>query len=88
MEGECLKGVSLFVGEDCPYRFVLSSLFPLVSCSTRVARSLKMSGEVRSSELEAGLSSSDNREIHEVSSLSTPYKAWNIQCALSEKDEK
>ena len=51
MEGECLKGVSLFVGKDYRYRFVLSSLFPLVSCSTRVARSLKMSGEVRSSEL-------------------------------------
>ena len=51
MEGECLKGVSLFVGEDYRYRFVLSSLFPLVSCSTRVARSLKMTGEVRSSEL-------------------------------------
>ena len=44
VEGKCLKEVSLFVGEDCPYRFILSSLFPLVSCSTRVARSLKMSG--------------------------------------------
>ena len=54
VEGECLKGISLFVGEDCPYRFVLSSLFPLASCSTKVARSLKMFGEVRSSELERG----------------------------------
>ena len=54
VEGECLKWVSFFVGEDCPYRFVLSSLFPLVSCSARVARFLKMSGEVRSSELERG----------------------------------
>ena len=88
MEGECLKGVSLFVGEGCLYRFVLSSLFPLAFCSARVARSLKMLGEVRSSELETGLSSSDNCEIPEVTSLSTPYKAWNIQCAFSEKDEK
>ncbi|KAL0016496.1 hypothetical protein SO802_003565 [Lithocarpus litseifolius] len=88
VEGECLKGVSLFVGEDCPYGFVLSSLFPLNSCFATVARSLKMSGEVRSSELEMGLSSSDNRKIPEVSSPSTPYKAWNIQCALLEKDEK
>ena len=31
VEGERLKGVSLFVGEDCPYRFVLSSLLSLVS---------------------------------------------------------
>ena len=88
VEGECLKGVSFFVGEDYPYRFVLSSLFPLVSCSARVDRSLKMSGEVRSSELEMGFSSFDNRKIPEVSSPSPPYKAWNIQCALLEKDEK
>ena len=79
MEGECLKGVSLFVGEDCPHRSVLSSLFPLVSCSTRVASSLKMSGEVRSSELETRLSSFDKRKIPKVSCPSTPYKAWNIQ---------
>ena len=75
VEGECLKWVSFFVGEDCPYRFVLSSLFPLVSCSARVARFLKMSGEVRSSELETGLSSSDDRKVLEVTSPSTPYKA-------------
>ena len=47
-----------------------------------------MSGEVRSSELETGLSSSDDRVIPEVTSPSTPYKAWNILCALLEKDEK
>ena len=88
VEGERLKGVSLFVGEDCPYRFFLSSLFPLVSCSARVTRFLKMSGEVSSSELETGLSSFDNCEVPKVTSPSTPYKAWNIQCALSEKDEK
>ena len=74
MEGECLKGISLFVGEDYPHRFVISSLFPLVSYSARVARSLKMSREVKSSELEMGLSSSDNCEIPEVSSLLLPIK--------------
>ena len=47
-----------------------------------MARFLKMSGEVRSSELETGLSSSDDREVPKVTSPSTPYKAWNIQCAL------
>ena len=88
MKEECLEGVSLFMREDYSYRFFLSSSFPLVSYSARVARFLKMSGEVRSSELETRLSSFDNHEIPEVTSSSTPYKAWNIQCALSEKDEK
>ena len=88
VEEECLKWVSLFVGEDYPHKFVLSSLFPLVSHFARVARSLKMSGEVRSSELETGLSSTDDCVIPEVTSPSTPYKAWNIPCALLEKDEK
>ena len=59
VKGECLKWVSLLVGEDCPYKSVLSSLFALVSHSTKVARSLKMS-KVRSSDLETGLSSSDD----------------------------
>ena len=59
----------------------------MVSHSVRAARSLKMS-EVRSSELETRLSSSDDRVIPEVTSPSTPYKAWNILCALSEKDKK
>ena len=74
VEGECLKWVNLFVGEDWPYKFVLSSLFPLVSHSAKVARSLKMS-EVRSSDLEMGLSLSDDRVISEATSPSTPYKA-------------
>ena len=87
VEGECLKWVSLFVGEDCPHNFVLSSLFPLVSHSARVARSLKMS-EVRSNELETGLSSSDDHVISVVTSHSTLYKAWNISCSLMGKDEK
>ena len=47
-----------------------------------------MSGEVRSSELEMGLSSSDDREVPEVTSPSTSFKAWNILCAPSGKDEK
>ena len=84
VEGKHLKRVSLFMGEDCPYRFVLSSSFPLVSCSTKVARFLKMSREVKSSELETGLSSSDEREVPVVTSPFIPYKAWNILCTLSE----
>ena len=59
VEGECLEWVSLFVGEDFPYKLVLSLLFPLVSCSARVARLLKMS-EVRPCDLETGLSLSDD----------------------------
>ena len=35
-----------------------------------------------------GLSSFDNYNIPEVTSPSTPCKAWNIQSTLSEKDEK
>lgn len=87
VEGECLKWASLFVGEGCPYKFVLSSLFPLVSHSARVARSLKMS-KVRSSDLETRLSSSDDRVISEATSPSTPYKAWTSSCSLSRKDKK
>ena len=49
IKGECLERISFFVGEDCPYTYVISSLFPLVSYSARVARSLKMS-KVRSSD--------------------------------------
>ena len=87
VEGECLKWVSLFVAEGCPYKFVLSSLFPLVAHSTKVTRSLKMS-EVRSSDLETGLSLSDNHVISKATSLSTPYKAWTISCSLTRKDKK
>ena len=87
VEGECLKWVSLFVGEDYPYNFVLFLLFPLFPHFTKVARSLKMS-EVRSSDLEMGLSSSDDRVISEATSLSTPYKAWTILCSLTGNDEK
>ena len=56
---------------DCPYTSILSSLFPLVSHFARVARLLKMS-EVRSSDLEMGLSSSYDRVISEATSISTP----------------
>lgn len=87
IEGECLKWASLFVGEDCSYSFVLYLLFPLVSHSAKVARSLKMF-EVRSSELETGLSSSDDHVISKVTSPSTPCKAWNILCFLTGKYEK
>ena len=44
-------------------------------------------GEVRSSELETGLSSFKNRRALKATSLLTPYKAWDICCALKEKDE-
>ena len=74
VEGEYLKWVSFFIGEDCPYKFVLFSLFPFVSHSTKVARSLKVF-EVRSSDLEMGLSSFDDRVISETTSPSTLYKA-------------
>ena len=83
VEESCLNWVSLFVKEDCP---LLSSLFPLVSHSAKVVRSLKMS-EVRSSALEMGLSSSDDRVTLEATSCSTFYKAWNISCTLTVKDE-
>ena len=75
------------VGEDCPYKFVLFSLFPLVSHSAKVARSLKMS-EVRSSDMETGLSLFDDRVISEATSPSTLYKAWTISCSLMGNDEK
>ena len=42
--------------------------------------------KVRSSDLEIGLSSSDDRVISEATSISTPYKAWNIPCSLMGKD--
>ena len=74
MEEGCLDWVSLFMREDCPYEPILSLLFLLVSHSAKVARSLKMS-EVRSSDLETGLSSSNNRVTLEATSPSTPYKA-------------
>ena len=44
--------------------------------------------EVRSSDLERGLSSSDDRVILEATSPSTPYKAWNISCSLTGKDKQ
>ena len=87
VEGECLERISFFVGEDCSYTFVISSLFPLVSHFAWVARLLKMS-EVRSSDLEMGLSSSDDRMVSKATSVSTPYKAWNILCSLTRKDKQ
>ena len=73
VEGECLERVSFFVGLDCPYTSVLSSLFPLVSRSAGVARLLKMF-EVRSSDLKMGLSSSDDRMISKATFVSPPIK--------------
>ena len=44
--------------------------------------------EVRSSDLETGLSSFDDCVILEATSPSTPYKAWTSSCSLSRKDKK
>ena len=73
IEGEHLERMSSFIRKDCPYTSVLSSLFPLVSHSAEVARLLRMS-EVRSSDLEIGLSSFDDHVVSEATSVSTPYK--------------
>ena len=72
------------VGEDCPYTFVLSSLFPLVSHSAEVTKLLKMS-EVRSSDLKTGLSSSDDCVISEATSVSTPLKLGISRVPLQER---
>ena len=72
---------------DCPYTFVLSSLFPLVSRFVGVVRLLKMF-KVRSSDLEMRLSLYDDHVISEATSVSTPYKAWTILCSLMGKDEQ
>ena len=87
VEGECLERVSVFIREDYPHSSVLSSLFPLVLHSAEVAKLLKMS-EVRSSDLEMGLSSSNDCVILEAASISTLYKAWNIPYSLTGKDEQ
>ena len=59
--GRKYPGVGLFVRRDYPYRFVLPFLFPLVYRSVRVAQISIMSGEeIRSSELEMGLSLSED----------------------------
>nr|POE61872.1 hypothetical protein CFP56_75301 [Quercus suber] len=44
--------------------------------------------KVRSSDMETGLSLSDDRVISEATSPSTPYKAWTISCSLTGIDEK
>ena len=69
--------VGLFVGKDCSFRFAFHFLFPLVHHSMWFAQPLIMSrkDEVRSSELEIGLSSFEDRKAFEVTSSSTPYKA-------------
>ena len=55
----------------------------------RIAQTLAMSreGEVRSSELETGLSSFEDHRTLKVTSLSTPCKAWDVCYALKEKDK-
>ena len=81
--------VGFFMGQDCPYRSVLLFLFPLIPHSVGVAQTLIIFGEeVRSSKLEIGLPSSKEYVALEVTSPSTPHKAWGIHCSLREKDEK
>ena len=87
IEGECLERISVFIGEDYPHSSVLSSLFPLVSHPAEVARLLKMF-EVRFSDLEMRLSSSNDCVILEATSISTLYKAWNILYSLTGKDKQ
>ena len=84
VEGECLERIGFFVGEDCPYTSVLSSLFPLVFHSTRVARLLKMV-EVRPSDLRTGLFSSDDRMVSKAISMSTPIKLRTSRVPLLQR---
>ena len=70
--------VGLFVGRNCPFRFVLHFLLPLVHRSMGIAQTLVVfgKGEVRSSKLKIGLSLSEDNRALEVTSPSTPHKAW------------
>ena len=71
IEGERLERISSFEGLSVYfYPFFLISFR---SCSDKVARLLRMS-EVRSSDLEIGLSSFDDHVVSEATSVSTPYK--------------
>ena len=63
-------------------------LFPLVHHSIGDAQTLTMSREeVRSSELETSLFLSEDSRALEVTSSSTLHRAWDLCCALKEKDE-
>ena len=66
--GQSLREGGLSI-QACSF-FIIPFSFPFCY----VARSLKMS-EVRSSDLETGLSSSDDLVISEANSPSNPYKA-------------
>ena len=67
--------VELFVDRNCPFRFALCSLFPLVHHFVGFAPSYVGEVEVRSSELETGLSLFEDCRVLEVTFWSTPYKA-------------
>ena len=79
--------VGFFVGTNCPFKFLLLFLFLLVYHSIGFAQTLIMFGkeEVRTSELEMGLSSFEDCGVPEVSSPFIPFKAWCIRCTLREK---
>ena len=86
--GRKFPRVGLFVEKTYPYRSVLLFLFPLVYRLIGIAQSLIMSGEgeVKSSELETGLSLSKDHKALQVTSSSTLYKVWDICCTLKGKD--
>jgi len=44
--------------------------------------------DVRFSDLEMGLSSFDDHVVSKATFVPTPYKAWNILCSLTRKDEQ
>ena len=73
-----MEGLSIYF---CPFFFISFSLH-----SAKVAKLLRMS-EVRSSDLETGLSSFDDCVVLEATSIYAPYKAWNISCSLTGKDK-
>ena len=79
--GQSLREGGLSI-QACSF-FIIPFSFPFCY----VARSLKMF-EVRSSDQEMGLPSSNDRVILEASSPSTPYKASNISCSFTGRDEQ
>ena len=87
IEGEYLERISFFVGEDYLYTNVLSSLFPLVSHSTKVARSLKMSA-LQSSDLEMGLSLTDDRVVSRPFLCPPPIKPRTSHVPLWKRTSK
>uniref|UniRef100_A0A7N2MBC2 Uncharacterized protein n=1 Tax=Quercus lobata TaxID=97700 RepID=A0A7N2MBC2_QUELO len=89
LEGKRHPPVGLFVGRDCLFRFALVFLFPLVHRLVEFAQNLSriFREEIRFSELEMGLSSSEQDGALEVSSSRVPFKALGVLCTLKDKDK-